>query len=43
MRKILILYAKYGGGHSSAANAIKPLYQLIAMAQLRPDGVWDGD
>ena len=23
MRKILILYAKYGGGHSSAANAIK--------------------
>ena len=27
----------------TAANAIKPLYQLIAMAQLRPDGVWDGD
>lgn len=23
MKKILILYAKYGGGHSSAANAIK--------------------
>lgn len=27
----------------TAANAIKPLYQLIAMAQLRPDGVWNGD
>lgn len=24
-------------------NAIKPLYQLLAMAQMRPDGVWDGD
>lgn len=24
-------------------NAIKPLHQLLAMAQLRPDGVWDGD
>ena len=24
-------------------NAIKPLYQLLAMAQLRPDGVWGGD
>ena len=28
---------------ATAANAIKPLYQLIAMAKLRPDGVWDGD
>ena len=27
----------------TAANAIRPLHQLIAMAQLRPDGVWDGD
>ena len=25
------------------ANAIKPLYQLLAMARMRPDGVWDGD
>ncbi len=25
------------------ANAIKPLYQLLALARLRPDGVWDGD
>lgn len=24
-------------------NAIKPLYQLLAMAQMRPDGVWEGD
>lgn len=24
-------------------NAIKPLYSLLAFAQLRPDGVWDGD
>ena len=24
-------------------NAIKPLYQLLAMAKMRPDGVWDGD
>ena len=27
----------------TAANAIKPLYQLIAFAQLRPDGILDGD
>lgn len=24
-------------------NAIKPLYQLLALAQMRPDGIWDGD
>lgn len=24
-------------------NAIKPLYQLLAMARMRPDGVWKGD
>lgn len=24
-------------------NALRPLYQLKAMAQMRPDGVWDGD
>lgn len=24
-------------------NAIKPLYQLLAMAKMRPDGVWKGD
>ena len=28
---------------ATAANAIKPLHQLIAMAKMRPDGVWDGD
>lgn len=27
----------------TAGNAIRPLYQLIAMAKMRPDGVWDGD
>lgn len=25
------------------ANAIKPLYGLLAFAQMRPDGVWRGD
>lgn len=25
------------------ANAIKPLYSLLAFAYMRPDGVWDGD
>lgn len=24
-------------------NAIKPLYQLLAMAKMRPDAVWNGD
>ena len=28
---------------ATAANAMKPLFQLIAMAELRPDGIWDGD
>lgn len=28
---------------STAANAISPLYKLIAMAKLRPDAIWDGD
>ena len=27
----------------TAANALRPLYQLIAMARIRPDGVWEGD
>ena len=27
----------------TAGNALKPLYQLLTMAQLRPDGVWAGD
>ena len=25
------------------ANAIRPLYQLLALAQMRPDGIWRGD
>lgn len=28
---------------STAANAIKPLYQLLVFAELRPDGIWYGD
>lgn len=28
---------------ATAVNAVKPLYSLVAMAQMRPDGVWDGD
>lgn len=24
-------------------NAIKPLYQLIELAKMRPDGIWEGD
>ncbi|MCI8976206.1 hypothetical protein D5282_02570 [bacterium 1xD8-48] len=28
---------------ATAANAIKPLYQLIALAKMRPDCIWDGD
>lgn len=27
----------------TAGNAIRPLHKLIAMAQMRPDGIWDGD
>ena len=27
----------------TAVNAIKPLYQLIALAKMRPDCIWDGD
>ena len=27
----------------TAANAIKPLYQLMALAKMRPDYIWDGD
>lgn len=28
---------------STEGNAKKPLYGLLAFAQLRPDGIWDGD
>lgn len=24
-------------------NALRPLYQLLSFAKMRPDGVWDGD
>jgi hypothetical protein len=28
---------------ATAANSIRPLYQLIALAKMRPDGIWMGD
>lgn len=28
---------------ATEGNAKRPLYQLLAMAKMRPDGVWDGD
>lgn len=27
----------------TAANAVRPLYQLISLAKMRPDCIWDGD
>jgi hypothetical protein len=27
----------------TAANALRPLYQLVALAKMRPDCIWDGD
>lgn len=29
--------------YPTAANAVRPLYQLLVFARLRPDGIWDGD
>lgn len=29
--------------HATEGNAKRPLIQLLAMAKMRPDGVWDGD
>lgn len=28
---------------ATTANALKPLYQLLALAKMRPDCIWDGD
>ena len=28
---------------ATAANAIRPLHQLLALAKMRPDCIWDGD
>lgn len=28
---------------ATEGNAKRALYQLLALAQMRPDGVWDGD
>lgn len=30
-------------GSPTENNAKRPLYQLFAMAHMRPDGIWDGD
>lgn len=31
------------GTNEAWLNIIRPLYQLLALAQMRPDGVWRGD
>lgn len=39
-------YRRQGAGGywtPTRKNAIKPLYQLLTMAKMRPDGVWEGD
>lgn len=28
---------------ATAANALRPIHQLIALAKMRPDCIWDGD
>lgn len=28
---------------ATEGNAKRPLFQLIALAKMRPDGIWDGD
>lgn len=38
--------ARLLGGHywvSTKENALKPLYQLLSLARMRPDGIWEGD
>ena len=49
MISIIINKYKINEGDSSdywlptAANALRPLYQLVALAKMRPDCIWDGD
>lgn len=43
-----ITVSRYEGSNDdywapTAANAIKPLWQLIALAKMRPDCIWQGD
>lgn len=38
-----ISYGADGYWLPTRENAIRPLYQLLSMAQFRPDGIWDGD
>ena len=47
-RKVVVTEDVYEGTNDNywtdtAGNAIRPLYQLLAFANLRPDGIWDGD
>jgi len=28
---------------STAANAIRPIYQLLSLAKMKSDCIWDGD
>ena len=39
-------YEKHGAAGywiPTRENALRPLYQLLALAQMRPDGIWEGD
>lgn len=39
-------YEEQGAGGywtPTRANALRPLYQLLALAKMRPDGLWEGD
>lgn len=42
-QKDFVEYGASGYWLPTKENALKPLYQLLAMAQMRPDGVWEGD
>lgn len=42
-RKECISHGASGYWLPTRENAIRPLYQLLALAHMRPDGVWEGD
>ncbi len=42
-RRKLEEYGATGYWLPTRENAIKPLYSLLSFAQMRPDGIWDGD
>ena len=42
------IYAKQGISpdsywYGSKEHAMRPLYQLLTFAKMRPDGIWEGD